>query len=208
MTDSARQTAPTLTSLRTRAVALAESYIGLDAGADPDAYLSLVGPWESQQVRRGMLQMSGCALFCRGLLRQLGVDHDVLEQPYRVGRAVADVVQIAREADAWRVPSGTSDDMPGLGDCVLVGGGTPGEHVFVVVGTERVMPGRWRVTSVDGGQKTETGDQMIQRIEREWTVLPGATWDHRSTPPPSVRRVSGWVDVERVVSVFGAASFV
>lgn len=206
MTDFATQQS-LLSPIRSRMVQLARSYDGLDAGEDPQRYLALVAPFESAQMRHDMLGMSGCALFLRGLLRQLGVEHEALDAPYHLQHALDDLMTIAQGAHAWRVPHGDPEDVPELGDFVIVGAGGPDVHAFTVVGRERQMSGRWRLTTIDGGQHGPTGAQHVLEVTRDWTILPTVTWDHRIAPlPQTVRRVTGWGDLERIVELFGSAA--
>lgn len=43
---------------------------------------------------------SNCAMFARGVMRRCGVIHPILEAKYRIGRAVSDVLEIARQFEA------------------------------------------------------------------------------------------------------------
>ena len=47
---------------------------------------------------------SSCALFARALWRLAGSAHPILAAPYRVGHAVSDVIEIARDRAAWHEP--------------------------------------------------------------------------------------------------------
>lgn len=125
-------------------------------------YALLVAPpsIESQQARADMARMSGCALVIRALWRLAGLDHHLLTGPYQIGHAVSDVVQVAKDLGAWRKWS--PDYTPALGDVILVGQGG-GEHVYTVV---YVDPSNRAITSVDGGQRRETGEQCLRMFAR------------------------------------------
>jgi hypothetical protein len=113
---------------------------------------------DSRAMREQMKRMSGCALCVRGWLRLAGLSDPILEAPYRVGRAVADVFRLG--AAHGRILRGTAVEP---GDIVCVGGGkTLGgtEHVFVVLESDGRM-----CTSVDGGQLVR-GRQGIRVVAR------------------------------------------
>jgi hypothetical protein len=101
---------------------------------------------------------SGCALVVRGLLKLWGVTHEILFAPYRTGRAVSDVVEIAREAGALRLP----DHRPDLADVVII---EQPEHVLSTVGWKYGI-----LCSVDGGQRDELHFETIQRKERGYDL--------------------------------------
>lgn len=154
-------------STRWAMVERALAVVGLGAAA-PAPYLDLIAPCRSDRANEalcsGLLQMSGCALVVRGLWVRAGILPPVLTQPYRVGRAVADVVQVAREAGALR--HATEALKPG--HVVIVSGP---EHVLTV--TQLVPAGaRTLVRSVDGGQRDAAGRQQVQWRER---MLEGAS---------------------------------
>lgn len=153
-----------------------------------DAYLALIGPNESAATRAAMLQMSGCALVIRGMWRELGIRHKALLAPYRIGMAVADVVQIAKDAGAWRTQGN-----PGVGDVFLVD--NP-EHVGTVIARDETS-----VQSIDGGQKDESGRQVVRRRER---VVIERAWFGTDGINNGVRRnLIGYVDCEALASAWG-----
>ncbi len=184
-------------SLREDAVAVAKGYDGVTAGPDPAAYLNLVGPDETAEMRRAMLTMSGCALAVRGFWRLMGVSHPRLEAPYKPGHAVADVVAIARERGAWVDAKPCQWPLPG--DVVLVGGdpATDGgvEHVFTVC---EVDPDAGTIHSIDGGQVV-AGHQAITGRSRRWEVRKERIWDRATDiATPRVRAVKGWADLSKI----------
>ena len=145
-----------------------------------DAYLELIGPNESENMRRDMLQMNGCALTVRGLWRRVGVQHELLTRPYRIGMAVADVVQVAKDSDAWRTTG-----EPLVGDVFLIDNL---EHVGTVV--ERPTPSS--VVSVDGGQRDGMGNQLVRRRSRVLTN--GVMFGNDGVNDGVRRNLIGYVD--------------
>ena len=148
---------------------------------------------ESAATRAALANMSSCALFVRALWRHLGCAHPILAAPYRVGHAVSDVIQIARDAGAWHGTEGT----PGLGDVVLVGK-EGHEHVYVVTGLDATHGDGMHVESVDGGQGLHGA--AIERRTRLWP-----TWADRwrdVNDLGSDRPVRGWAESLRVAIGF------
>ncbi|HEU4412835.1 MAG TPA: hypothetical protein VFS43_46765 [Polyangiaceae bacterium] len=158
------------------AAVLAALPLPLSAG-EPSAlaaYAALLFPHDAPaRARRMAASMSSCALWALALWRLLGAEAPELDRPYVPGRAVADVVAVARRAGAWRPPSAELP-APGAGDALLV---APPEHVAV-----RQGPGLW----VDGGQGP--GGRSIGRARREVERSP-AGWRL------GARAVVGWVDL-------------
>lgn len=144
--------------------------------ADLPPYLDLIAPNEidraNAQICRDLASMSGCALTVRGLWVRAGVRASCLLEPYRVGRAVADVVSVAEAAGALRAPSVP----PKPGDVVVIGGP---EHVLTVTSIQPAA-GVTIVHSVDGGQRDSQGKQTIKARDRVMTpgILGGRTILH------------------------------
>ncbi len=156
-----------------------------------EAYLALIGPGESDAMLRDMLLMNGCALTVRGLWRQAGVNHSILNRPYKVGMAVADVVQIAKDSDAWR----TSGE-PLVGDVFLIDNL---EHVGTVV--ER--PNASQVVSVDGGQRDAAGSQLIRKRSR--VLTDGIMFGNDGVNDGVARRLIGYCDCVALAAAWGIA---
>lgn len=161
------------------------------APATRDEYLDLIGPNESDMMRRDMLQMNGCALTVRGLWRQAGVNHQLLQRPYRIGMAVADVVQIAKDADAWR----TSGE-PLVGDVFLIDNL---EHVGTVI--DRPNPSQ--IVSVDGGQRDGAGFQLIRRRSR--VLTDGVMFGNDGVNDGVRRTLIGYCDCVALAAAWGIA---
>jgi hypothetical protein len=154
-----------------------------------DDYLALIAPGESEAMRRDMLQMNGCALVVRGLWRQMGINHNLLNRPYRIGMAVADVVQIAKDSGAWR----TSGE-PLVGDVFLIDNL---EHVGTVV--ER--PNGSAVISVDGGQRDNFGNQLIRKRSR--VLVDGVMFGNDGVNDGVARRLIGYCDCVALAQAWG-----
>lgn len=187
-----------------RFIDLISPYDGIGLSSDRQRYLDLIAPGEAPNVQDAMSCESGCALVVRGFWRLLGVKDHRLDAPYTTGKAVAWLVAIARERDAW--VNANQDKLPGVGDMVLVGGDAQHdggvEHVYTTI---ELRGDPVTVCSIDGGQVDEGHHQLIRRKERGWVVRDNAYWDvvrQGSDPGSSAqrgRRVKGWVDLERLV---------
>jgi hypothetical protein len=146
-------------------IEIALSVVGLGATDVPpgnrQAFIDLIAPLENPQAAAYMVdKMSTCALTVRGLWRCYGVRHDILYKPYVVGRAVADVVSVARTHSAWFTNGAVIEP----GDVVLIGGDSSGpEHVLVCVSVDNED----NLISVDGGQVTKEGKQVIKQVTRK-----------------------------------------
>ena len=172
-------------------VDIARGALGLGAGNRPmgrrAAYLDLLAPFETITMRTSMSIMSGCALTIRGLWRCYGIDAHELTEPYHIGHAVVDVVNIARRFGAWR----GHDTLPDVGDVVLVGSTSPGwggtEHVFTITDIQS-----GQVKSVDGGQNDSMGQCIIER-SRVLRSVGSTLW-------LSSRRIAGVVRMAKMPS--------
>jgi hypothetical protein len=148
-------------TIRERIAALAEAYANVGVTKTRDAYLALVAPNDSRTDYFAHPKTSGCALVVRGLWRLAGLEHPTLVAPYRIGHAIVDVVDIAKESRAWH--AGT-ERKPELGDVVLVGAPSH-EHVHTVVKVDGDA-----IESIDGGQLDGFGQQVITRKSRRWVA--------------------------------------
>lgn len=169
-------------------------------GTDPERYLQLIAPREieSEQARRDMARMSGCALVVRGIWREIGIRHEVLERPYRIGRAVADLARIAADLGALRDARGRwAELVPQPGDALIVGSG-PHLHAWTVV--EPIVEG-WPgpfdslIRGLDGGQRDDDGLQVIRTVRHDVSGIP---------PYDEVGRPVRWlIDLDALHSVAG-----
>ena len=167
---------------------LANTYIGCGAAKDKDKYLDLLAnDKDSAAMKADMLKMSSCALTVRGLWRKLGCTHKILLDPYKIGKAMSDVMTIGKDYKAWYTPK--DQYQIGLGDAVIVG--NPGhEHVFTI--TE--LLGGLEFVSVDGGQGP--GGTSIGECKRRWEMRSGKLTDINNSG--SVRPILGYVDISKL----------
>lgn len=154
-------------------------------------YLALIAPGETEAMQRDMLQMNGCALTVRGLWRMAGVNHPILQRPYRIGMAVSDVVQIGKDAGAWRT---TGQPLPG--DVFLIDNL---EHVGTVV--ER--PTETEIASIDGGQRDSFGHQLIRHRTR--VFVDGALFGNDGVNDGVRRNLIGYIDCTALAAKWGIA---
>lgn len=144
---------------RAELVELARGLDGVGVGSDPIRYREFAAVGELSKRQDEMVRMSGCALVVRGLWYHIGVRHPILLAPYRTGRAVADLVEIAQSASAL---TKVRDELPWLsgGDVVIVG---EPEHVWTVLDVTRDYPekGTHLIRGLDGGQLDTQKRQYI-----------------------------------------------
>lgn len=168
----------------------ARSFVGFGFNNHRDEYLDLLASdVESSATRNDMASMSSCALVVRGIWRKLGCDHQILKNKYRIGRAMSDVVEIARSFDAWHSPS--DDYVADIGDVVIVGKPSS-EHVYTIV--EISGDDNNEYTSVDGGQGP--GGKSIDLCYRKWELVNGILTDINNFN--SKRPIIGIVDVMKL----------
>lgn len=91
---------------------LVKKYEGCSLSCRRDELADLVcrgvdNPKQAVQIK------TNCAMFTLGILKEAGVEHDLLNQPYKSGMAVAWVLQIARDLKALKKYS--SSEMPKKG---------------------------------------------------------------------------------------------
>lgn len=170
--------------------AVATAIDGLDAAKAPDDYLEITlypGSEKDKEMRREVLGMSGCALTTSGLWRALGIGDEVIWKPYRISKAVSDVVTVAKAHNVWIIPREDDPSYPNViksGDVLLVA--SP-EHVFTVLG-EPVWDEEKKTlgfAALHGGQLDDHGNQLIRRA---WTE---ATWITKDMLKVGKRRVMG-----------------
>jgi hypothetical protein len=185
---------------RDTAVRCAEAVVGLDANPE-DAerrtdYLELIAPGETPSVASQMATMSGCGLVVAGIWRAMGLHHEELEAPYRLGTAISRLMSIALGLGAWR--GYKLGRVPAPGDMVLVGGSAGGvEHVYTVVQATPQPDGTVRLRSVDGGQRDALSFQTILAKERLWKS--GRDYPTSASDPggsgSAGRGIAGFIDV-------------
>ena len=200
-------------SHRQRIIELAAQYVGVTVTDAKDRYVELLGPDETTVMRQYFCdpKTSGCALTIRGLWRKLGVNDARVRPNYVFGKAITWLVSIAKARNAWRPANLAS--LPNPGDFVLVGGDKIKdggvEHVFIINSIVPDVMGAL-ITSIDGGQRDDKGNQAIFAKTRRWIVRGNAFWDvssQGSDPGSNAqggRRVIGWGDAEKILG-FDAA---
>lgn len=162
----------------------AESLVGACARCPrPDEYARALFPHDDGvTAARFSVGMSSCALFALACWRAVGLPHPYLSQPYasRIGRAVSDVVEIARSCGAWRGHDETLSSGLCAGDVILMG---PPEHVAVVTSVD---PRGGVVTygAVEGGQVSIYG-YAIGRGDYALVTSPGGQPWVKSVHPPA-----------------------
>lgn len=189
---------------RLAGVAIAGALVGVHRDKNAEAALLLPFDPPAKALHYLASGKSTCALTTRGYNLLLGSVHDVLLAPYlpRDGKAVSDVVTIARGGGAWRTPE--PGHLPHPADVVLIGhadergrpdpaycrGTNATEHVLIVTRLDGDL-----LESVDGGQPgIERRTRRVVRIGRELWL---AHTDHGLGPdgrPLVGRRVVGWQD--------------
>lgn len=198
-----------MSETRERAIKLVATYDGVSVSSDRARYVGLLGPGETKAMQDYFCdpKTSGCALTIRGLWRELGCTDKRVMPSYVFGKAVTWLVAIAKERGGWVAAS--SGNLPQAGDFVLVGGDKTKdggvEHVFTVL-TASVDGDGAILSSIDGGQRDDKGQQAILEKKRRWSLRSGAYWDvssHGSDPgsnAPGGRRVIGWGNIERILA--------
>lgn len=192
-------------------IVYARTFDGLGAAPERrEAYLALIAPIESSHLRDAMIKMSGCALVQRGILRQF-IEHPRLEESYVISRAVADLVDIAREAGgayAWKGSDDPEHRRPEPGDILVVGGGADGggpEHAYMVLKIEDSPDedGALVVVGLDGGQLDEGNHQVI--TVRRHTLIDGADRAESANDPGggAARKIRFMLDLGAILEAFG-----
>lgn len=184
---------------------IATAIDGLDSAhpsaAAQRAYEAFVLAHDADPWRRGGAdQLSSCALVALAILECLGAASPVLGVPYqpRMGRAVADVVQVGRELGAWVDTTLPGASLPTGPFVALVGNnGSEGlEHVFVALDG---LDDDGECPVVEGGQASQyaAGYRVARgfyEIERRDDV---SAWARRFSPSPGKpRRLRGYIDLE------------
>lgn len=131
-------------------------------------YELVIAPGETDERAEEMARMSSCTLVVRGLWRRLGVKHPRLEPPYKLGRAVEDVAEIALESGAL-----LDFGAPILPGHVLIV--SQPEHVLTVISAIPTIGPRDLIISIDGGIRDPDDARFyaIRRCKRRLSVFPG-----------------------------------
>ena len=184
-----------MSNIRERIVALARLYVGCGVTKQKERYVDLLmhpGDPSSMRAYYANRKTSGCALTIAGFLRLMGYKSDVLHR-YAIGMAIVNLGVIASREKASVGPS-----IPQPGDWVRVGGEADGggeTHVFLVTDVSRVFEGTCTVTVIEGGQRDEYGEEIIQENAHSWSCAYGVWWDRHGATRRKVRDV---VDIEKL----------
>lgn len=154
-------------------------------------YVDLIAPGETEQMRRDMARQWGCALVCRGILTLAGVNEPELRPPYRITRAMADVIQIGQRYGAWIVPSSPAEcrAVP-QGAMVVMGQGLK-THIATVTARSVHYTGAVDLVTVDGVRENGVPTVAVRGGRIEGTSL--------VSKRDGARRIRGWVDPARLV---------
>lgn len=146
-------------------------------------------------------QLSSCAVFGLAVADCLGVDAPKSDKPYapQLGLAVANVVTMGRQQNAWVDCTVAGAEMPSGPFIALVGNnaGEGYEHVFV--GLDGLDDDN-ECRVVEGGQVSLKGKgyRIAKGVYDFETRAPGQTWCRRIAPKAnSWRRLRGYVDLTR-----------
>ncbi len=185
-------------NIRDNIVDVAFSVVGYGENPrDPEmrqAYIDLIAPGETPIMQAGMIHASGCGLTVGGIWRRAGLVDKRLDPPYKVGHAIARLIEIAKDHNGWKVYKGSG--MPEPGDMVMVGdngaGGT--QHVYTVTSVDVDTK---VIESVDGGMRDTQGFETIKRKRRIWSGGTDAMYENMDHPAKIYggRKIIGWVDV-------------
>lgn len=172
---------------------IAREAVGLSfAEATRERYVAALFPDEEPRRAYEMARtMSSCGLFVRACWWLWGCQDARLHAPYQPGRVMVDLIEIAKECDAWRTPKTVGEVQPG--DAIFIGGP---EHVLLVEEYEDAT-GDPVIVSIDGGQKEDGRNYGIARRVR--ALRNGSLVSAGGTP----RVVQGWVCWEKVAERFG-----
>ena len=184
-------------AVRSLMVELALSFVGCGVALSRERYLSLVaGPCDTdRQIRALLCAVPGCAIVVRGLLRAIGCEHERLRSRYKDGRAALDIIEIAREADAWVDVRERGELLPSPGDLVVSVPANKVRHNYVVVecgGAEMPLS----FLAVEGGHlDPRKHQQIIGTSARCWKATGEELLD---VSRRIIRRVEGWCNLERL----------
>lgn len=166
---------------------------------------SILTPAQLASRQTSLASVSTCGLVVRGLWRRAGVHAPSLCQPYRIGRAISDLMDIARGAQAWRTAD-TRDAMPSIGDVPLY---EAPEHVAVLIDVQRAAPDELRTIEICGGQRNARGYQLARSVARVWTWDPtvrGWTTHQSTRTQPRTHLLHGWIDWPSVAAQYRIAA--
>lgn len=189
--------------IRENIVGLARSYIGCGVTNDRSRYAHLVmGSGDHDERYFTAPSTSGCALTVRGIWRESGFKHPLLDNTYHIGHAIADIAAIGREYHAWVPGFARNGYLPHEGDAVIVGA-SGHEHAYTILQVELEEGCLCEIWSVDGGQRDAVGNQCIGARHRCWIdgtdgIIDRVMGDPKDLGTGVRRPLLGWVDISQL----------
>ena len=145
--------------VRSRALALAQTYIGLSTGpATEERYRNLLADptIDTRATQDALINQASCAPMVRAWFRELGVQAPELSNPYKWAAAPADVLAIAKRANARIDKGGRFTQTPQPGDIYYITGSA--QHMGVIQSVEgSAESGEFVTTDISGGQYVPDG---------------------------------------------------
>jgi hypothetical protein len=140
---------------RSRALALAQTYIGLSTNpATVGRYRSLLADLSIDTVatQTSLINQASCAPVVRSWFRELGVQAPELSNPYVSAAAPADVLAIAKRAGARMDRFGHFNQTPQPGDVYYITGSA--QHMGIIQSVQGTAEsGKFTTVDISGGQQ-------------------------------------------------------
>lgn len=139
-----------MNAIRSRAVELITSFVGSSLHQRGHELRVFIARGVDDPDTDLNARVSDCGLFAIGVWHALGVPHELLSSPYKIGMAIAWIDLIGRARDAKRAPH---DGLPEPGD--LLHYQRPGhndDHVEFVTGEVADNAGQWIADHAGGGR--------------------------------------------------------
>ncbi len=141
--------------MRSRALALAQTYIGLSTNpATVGRYRSLLADLsiDTVEAQTALINQASCAPTVRSWFRELGVKAPELSNPYKWAAAPADVLAIAGRAGARIDRLGRFGQTPQPGDVYYITGSA--QHMGIIESVEgSAASGNFKTVDISGGQQ-------------------------------------------------------
>jgi hypothetical protein len=168
---------------RDKALALAQSYVGLSTNASTnERYLNLLADpaIDPLSTAVALSEQASCAITVRGWLRELGLNEPELTNPYKWSMANADVLAIAARKGARLDKFGKFSVTPKPGDIFYITGGQQHMAIIETITSGSAEAGYFTERDISGGQNV-AGYRGISRSDRVWTRQEDGSWEvHRA----------------------------